>query len=168
MKSKNTFYEHPDGYMVGVTSKGEEFYFDKENLELVSQYTWCIHHKGYVMTKDYKNQFKDLRLHRLIFNLNNPKLHVDHINHNKIDNRKSNLRICSNAENMRNKRLISTNKSGYKGVCWNKIKKKWISQIKVNQTQMYLGTFADKKEAAQAYNEAALKYFGEFAYLNEV
>ena len=106
-----------------------------------------------------------LYIHRLIMDA--PKgMDVDHINGNPLDNRKSNLRICTHAENQRNKGAYKNNTSGYKGVSWYKRDKKWIAGIKHNNKGIYIGLFEDKEEAARAYDKKAKELHGEFAYLN--
>ena len=89
---------------------------------------------------------------------------IDHINHNKLDNRKSNLRICSERENLINRRISKNNKTGYKGVSL--FRKKYKAQISSNGKFHYLGVFCSEVEAARAYNEAAIELHGEFAVLN--
>ena len=90
-------------------------------------------------------------------------MEVDHINGNSLDNRKSNLRICTHKENVRNQKLSAANTSGYRGVSWNKASKKWEAYIKVNQKRIYLGKFVDILDAARAYAKKAKECFGEFA-----
>lgn len=92
---------------------------------------------------------------------------VDHINRNNHDNQRSNLRLVTSAENSFNRGLSSKNKSGYKGVLAG-YKGKWRAQIKVQGVAMNLGEYPTKEEAAKVYNEAAIKHFGEFAYLNQI
>ncbi|MCP4651218.1 MAG: hypothetical protein GY853_14215 [PVC group bacterium] len=93
---------------------------------------------------------------------------TDHIDGNGINNQKRNLRVCEHNKNLFNRGKQQNNTSGYKGVTWSKVAKKWISQIWCNKNRMHLGLFVDKTEAAKAYNEAAKKYHGEFARLNEI
>jgi len=162
----NRYFER-DGYMVGLTSKGTEFFFDKEDLDVVQHFTWRVN-QGYVKTHDTSNGHQTIQLHRMILKLDDSKIFVDHINGNPLDNRKSNLRICNRQENSRNRGAQKDNKSGYKGVSWHKQHLKWYASIVVNQKHIFLGLFHDKSEASKAYNEAAIKYFGEFAKLNEV
>lgn len=94
---------------------------------------------------------------------------VDHINGNRLDNRKSNLRLCTRTENNHNMKLSSRNKSGAKGV-YVQSKNRLRVSIMVNGKNIYIGTFpnteAGLKQAKTAYNNAAIKYYGEFAYLN--
>ena len=106
-----------------------------------------------------------LLMHRFIMNPD-IGLVVDHQNGNTLDNRKCNIRICTYSENRMNSVKTIYNKSGYKGVCWHKTGNKWVSKIEINKTVHYLGLFSDLKEAAKAYNDAAIKLYGEFAKLN--
>jgi hypothetical protein len=92
---------------------------------------------------------------------------VDHINHDRLDNRRSNLRICTHSQNCANgEGLRSHNSAGYKGVY--AVRDKWRAQIRVNGRCHHLGYFVTKREAAIAYNEAAVRLFGPFASLNVI
>lgn len=93
---------------------------------------------------------------------------VDHINRDGLDNRRSNLRLATKSQNAQNTPEYSRNTSGYKGVSWAKDKKMWVAQIRAQKKTYRLGYFIDIDDAARAYNEAALKYHGEFAYQNDV
>lgn len=93
---------------------------------------------------------------------------IDHENRNRNDNRISNLRLVVRNQNSANASIPSHNTSGYKGVYWNKRKKKWRAFIKVDGEQKHLGYFECKNEAAIAYNNAASFYFGEYANLNVI
>ena len=103
-------------------------------------------------------------MHREI--MGNPKKDIDHMNNNKLDNRKQNLRLCSPSQNGSNMKIPKSNKSGFKGVSWNKQHKKWSAYIYKNYKHIFIGSFEDKQEAALAYNKAATVYFGEFARIN--
>lgn len=98
-------------------------------------------------------------------------LDVDHINHNTLDNRRSNLRACTEKENTRN-RLVSSKRSAmpskFKGVFWDWQRNKWIARIIVDGKQKMLGRFFDEASAAIAYNRAAVQYYGDFACLNPI
>ena len=91
---------------------------------------------------------------------------LDHRDRNPLNNRKSNLRFCTHAENMRNRGIPKNNTSGYKGVVKNG--KGWAAQIGINKKTICIGFFKDKLPAAIAYNKAAIKYHGEYACLNTI
>lgn len=107
-------------------------------------------------------RWKLITIHRFILGF--PNSHIDHKNRNPLDNRRSNLRLCTRAQNAANSPPKS--KSGMKGVTKHHFK--WATRIKVNQKDICVGLYKTKEEAAAAYNEAAKKYFGEFAWLNPV
>jgi hypothetical protein len=128
---------------------------------------------GSVNAKGHVNLQIDGKLyaaHRLVFLLFNGYLpkEVDHINRVKTDNQIENLRACSSSNNKGNISLLRNNKSGYRGVSLNRRSGKWHAQIKVYGIQTYLGRFDSAEEAAVEYNRAAIKHFGEFAFLNKV
>ena len=107
--------------------------------------------------------------HRLIWKLHygiDPTQTIDHINHDRVDNRITNLREATRQEQMRNR--SASGLSELLGVSWHKQNRKWQAQITINGTQKYLGTFPSESEAGRAYNEAAAEHFGEFANLNEL
>lgn len=90
-------------------------------------------------------------------------MEVDHINRNKLDNRRENLRICSRLENVRNTGLRTNNSSGVIGVYYRERFKKWHASIRINGKAKSLGYYHDKKDAIAARKRAEIKYFGEFA-----
>ena len=87
---------------------------------------------------------------------------IDHINHNVLDNRKNNLRICTQNDNAKNKSKQINNTSGVTGVSWYKRYEKWRVRIQANNKDILIGYFDDKEEAIKARKEAEIKYFGEF------
>lgn len=93
---------------------------------------------------------------------------IDHMNGDKLDNQESNLRICDSAQNQQNRKTPSNNTSGYKGVTYNPYVQRWHARIMVRGNRISLGMYRTAEGAAKAYNEAAKKYFGEFAKLNTI
>jgi hypothetical protein len=157
----NKYFEK-NGYMVGLTSKGEEFYFDKVDFDLIKHYAWYL--KANYPSAKVKGKLK--KLHRLIM----PETkEIDHINGIPYDNRRENLRTVNHSQNMMNKRKSKNHKSSiYKGVSWHKQAGKWTANITFNRNQIYLGCFTSEEEAALAYNKAASFYFGEYARPNVI
>ena len=94
---------------------------------------------------------------------------VDHANHDTLDNQRHNIRTCTPSQNHGNRRKPrGACSSRFKGVYWHKASKKWSARIKHQAKQHSLGYFDDERDAARAYNVAALEHFGEFALLNEI
>jgi hypothetical protein len=148
---------------------------DDDDYEVLMTHKWCAHRFGtrfYADSgKSVNGKIKGFLMHRVIMNVTNPKIQVDHINGNTLDNRRENLRKCTNSENCRNAKMKSTNTSGYKGVRPHVVRKKdgkqvWRAMICVDGKDRGLGLFLDKKEAARAYNKAAMRFYGNFAKLN--
>lgn len=167
MHSKKNEIKEVDGYCIGYTENGEEFWFDKEDKSLVEQYYWSYDNKGYLSARDGSN--KHVRLHRLVMGVTDYEIKVDHKKHpplpeNQYDNRKQNLRISTNQENCRNTSLSKNNTSGVTGVCYSKREQKWRAYITVNKKQICLGYFLDKDMAIKARKDAEVLYFGEYRY----
>ncbi len=148
-------------------TQGQFALVDDEDFELVNKIKWYASfnwNKTGFYAKGWMNG-KKLYMHRYI--LNTPtRLYTDHINHNGIDNRKSNLRICDNQKNQANRQTHIKKTSIYKGVCWNKSLGKWVSGIKYNYKHYKRSSHTTEVEAAKAYDKKAKELFGEFANLN--
>lgn len=140
-----------------------------EDYKYLNQWKWRALKRGntYYAARGIRMNKKVLTIFMHHEILPSPKgMQIDHINMNGIDNKKDNLRICNKSQNGMNSRKQNNNTSGYKGVCWHKVAKKWMAHTQVNGKRIYLGYFKTKKQAALVYNEAAKKYHGEFARLN--
>ena len=135
--------------------------FDYDDYETVCQYQWSISSNGYACSGAGKKQ---ILFHRLILNAS-LELQVDHINRNKLDNRKSNLRLCSAAQNEYNKSQQRNCQSGYRGVALDQYGR-WVANINQNGKPIFLGSYATPEDAANAYDSAAAIIAGEFAYRN--
>jgi len=92
---------------------------------------------------------------------------VDHVNGNGLDNRRSNLRLANQSQNMGNAQLSRANGSGFKGVTWDGARGRWQAKVMVKGRTIHLGRFDDRLQAAKAYDVAAEKCFGEFARTNQ-
>ncbi|MFA9398372.1 MAG: HNH endonuclease [Clostridiaceae bacterium] len=136
---------------------------DDEDFVWLSQWKWQFH-CGYARRRQGKTT---IHMHRLLMNCSEG-LEVDHINRNKLDNQKSNLRIVTRQQNMCNKDSYKNSSSRYKGVTWHKKDNRWDAQIRLNKQIYFIGSFEDEDVAAAAYNHYAKRFFGEYAVLNNV
>lgn len=139
---------------------------DDEDFVFISSFKWHKGGGGYPTRHIKRDGVIPCRedMHRTIMNLPyGDKRHVDHINGNKFDNRRCNLRVCEPVENWWNQKRRSDNTSGYKGVSWSKSRKKWNARIKRRGVRFDLGYFDSAEEAHAAYCVAAKSIHGEFA-----
>lgn len=139
----------------------DDIYYDYLN-----QWKWYFNGRYAVRTPHKNRGAKAIRMHRVIIKAPD-SLEVDHINGNKLDNRISNLRLCTHSENGKNSGISIRNTSGYKGV-HRASPNRWQARIRVDGELLSLGYFKTKEEAARAYNEGALRYHGRFARLNDI
>jgi len=140
---------------------------DTIDLSLINRHKWSINSRGYVQRKE-ENPRKHYLLHREILNVTESKCLVDHINGNKLDNRRANLRLATPSQNQANAKKSKNNTSGFKGVSWHASSQKFQARLCFNRKLIALGLFKTAIEAAYAYNKAAVLYFGEFAKLNKL
>jgi len=149
-------------YFKGFTKKGEVFLFDASDYETVKKHTWYISKRGYVTTNIKR---KSTPMHKILLG-NTKGFDIDHILGDKLDNRRSNLRICTHQQNMFNQRIRSTNISGFIGVSLMKNTGRYEAYIHHNGKKHYLGIYDNAVDAAIARNKEAIKRFGGFARLN--
>ena len=141
---------------------------DDEDFEWLNQWKWSWkpdRYGGYATRTQLSPVRRLISMSRLI--MGEPEgLEVDHINQNKLDNRKENLRICTTLENQRNKNITKYNKTGFKGVSEYPRYSCYRARINVDGKEHFLGNFKDKESAAREYDKNAKKFFGKFAVLN--
>lgn len=162
-KSKNKKYN--DYLVYGditfvFTSNNNIILIDTEDFHLIKDYCWNITLNEYAQARDCSNGSLVL-MHRIITNAPNDKI-VDHKNHNTLDNRKNNLRVCDYENNNANQLLSKNNTSGYKGVYWDKEKNKWEVKIGFKSKNLHIGYYENIKDAIKSRLQAEIKYFGEF------
>lgn len=167
-KGRATIYNTYDlsrNYGIGYTHKGEEFYFDKEDYDLIKDYHWELH-RGYVTCHRWNIETKSdnqIKMHRLIMGLKDNQdysgCQIDHINHNKVDNRKENLRVVNNVQNSWNKSVWREDGSKV-GVRLER--SKWLASITVDGKMIRLGKYDNYDDAVQARIDAEKKYWGEY------
>jgi len=149
-------------------TQGKFAKIDDEDFSVVNRYKWFAvrNYKTYYARTYLKTENGKILMpmHRLI--LRPPHdMPLDHKNGDGLDNRRSNLRLCNQTCNQRNRRT-TRGTSRFKGVCWSSWNKKWVARIRINKHLLHLGYFADEISAALAYDDAANLHFGDFARLN--
>lgn len=162
-KKENTFIEK-DTFYIGIDSNKNEFKFDKEDFEIVSKHNWFKTKNGYFAAIVPSSGRKHISLHRLIMNVNDSEIDVDHINHDVSDNRKENLRLVSASQNASNMRITSTNKTGIKGVYWSKKMNKWGARAMMNYKSIHLGYFNDINEAKRVREQWEINNQKDYRY----
>jgi hypothetical protein len=157
--------------MITYAKNGEKILIDLRDVDLM-QYKWHLN-AGYAV-RSHGGEQHSMAREILARKLGRPLLpgqqeEVEHCDLNKLNNHRNNLRLSTRSQNSANKdKQTGTYTSQYKGVAWHKKNKRWCAQIGVNNKMISLGYYKDEKEAARAYNDAALKYHGQFARLNNV
>ena len=144
-----------------------EMFVDEVDYKMLLQKKWSISMNGYPTAswrvKSFPNKKKTIHAHKLIMGYKDG-LDVDHIDGNKLNNQRSNLRFCSRSQNLMNRGKNKNNGSGYKGVYWKQKSNKWCAQIgRIGGRKTYLGLFETVEEASLAYRDAAKKLHGQYA-----
>ena len=147
-------YDLSGDYGVCYFNNGGYFIFDKEDYEKIKDYAW-VQSNGYAC-------HAWLRVHRIIMDCPDGMV-VDHINHNRLDNRKGNLRICLQIDNMKNQTLRRNNKSGITGVNKHSYRDCYVARINVDGKRKHIGYYKTLEEAAKARKAAEEKYYGIYA-----
>ena len=146
--------------ITALTMKGEEFFIDVEDLKIIQDITFHTDNRNYLYGGSYKIGTK--QLHRLI--MGEPKgMEIDHKDGNPLNNKRNNLRVCTHSDNMKNLKIRSSNKTGIRGVCWCKRKRKWRAYITSNKKTIHIGYFALIGEAKKARKEKEILLYKDFA-----
>lgn len=174
LRIPNEWRRRDDGAIEIMLTKDKVALVDECDLELVLAYRWHALASGrtqwYARSDTRLSRSKKiiLLMHRLLLKTP-PGTETEHRNGCGLDNRRGNLRFATHSQNQANRskwKLDAT--SRFKGVFFHKSMSKWVASIRVNRRLIHLGYFDIEVKAALAYNEAAIKYFGEYARLNEV
>ena len=147
--SKPNEYFFTDTVVKGIASTGETFLIDVENYDKIKKHRWRVQKANGALCNS-----NGVVMARLIMNAPDDMV-VDHINHNPLDNRKCNLRLCTQQQNNWNRRV--------KGVHYNKVRNKWIAKININGQEKYLGQYDTEREAIIKRRMAEKLEFGEYA-----
>lgn len=136
-----------------------------EDFEELSKYKWHLHTTKF---GDYARTSNPKRyMHTFLMNPGHG-YEVDHQDGDGLNNQRSNMRICTSSQNKANQKVRSDNVSGFKGVSWDKSREKWLAQTHYKGKYKYIGRFANKLEAVNAYNTTVIELFGDFAKVNRV
>lgn len=148
-------------------TQGKVALVDADDFDFLMQWKWRAERKG---NKWYASTYyngKGVGMHRILLGLTSSKIFGDHIDGDGLNNRRSNLRSATLYQNLQNTSCHVDSKYGYKGVD-RRSPNQWRARIQIYGKTIYLGSFKTLELAAQAYNEAAIKYHGEFARLNKI
>ena len=155
-------YDMSGKYGIGYTTNCNKdgvnyFYFDKEDFDKIKGYCWHFNGGGYLATNGHKGELHRALMHRCLFPISSDYV-IDHINHKPYDNRKCNLRVCTHAQNCRNKKVV--------GVYFDKNRNRYEAYITVNKKRHHIGWYKNFDDAIKARKEAEEKYFGEYSFSN--
>lgn len=159
-KKKYNQYIFVKNHVIGYTAKNEAFIVDISEYGKIKDISWHSDGKGYICGFIGKKQ---IFMHRLIMNALDKDIIIDHINHCGYDNRKSNLRYATAAQNSYNKNKYAHTLSGRRGVYWDKSRNKWRAYIVCDRKYVNIGRYDSLAEAIKAREQAEKQYFKEFA-----
>jgi hypothetical protein len=155
--------ETPENAVEIQLSGGRVALVEAADAELVSRYHWNVISWGYAIGRVNDRM---ILMHRLIVGEPPRGLEIDHINRNKLDNRRANLRVCTISQNRANRHKFRGCSSQYKGVSLIRVSNRWSAKIKENGRLRHIGTFDSEVDAARAFDREALRIHGEYAFLN--
>lgn len=144
---------------------------DDADYEVLSSYKWCAvctqKGKRWYAARGIKpdGKYKMILMHRVILGAEKG-FEVDHINNDPLDNRRDNLRLCTRALNMHNRKSYNNSTSAFKGVFFDKQSGKWQAKITINNKSVYIGRSTNPEDCARMYDSAAASRYGEHAKLN--
>jgi len=159
----NSYVDLKNGVTKIITVKGDTFLIDTAAKTIAGKYCWSKDH-GYARAVTRTDAgLKTIYLHRLLCKRKNDKPHVDHINGDRTDCRRANLRSCDHSENLQNQKLRVDNTSGFKGVRWHSQTRKFAARVTARGKEIHIGLFKTAEEAAVAATLYRQKLHGEFA-----
>lgn len=152
-------------------TQGQVTIVDDEDFLYLSQFAWFAMKIGNTFyagrkTRRAEGKVTTMMMHRLIMEVTDPKLKVDHKDWNGLNNTRDNLRIATNAQNVQNVGINKRNTSGYKGVHWETARRKWVAMLWVDKRKKNLGSFSNIQDAVAAYDNAVRNTRGEFGWTN--
>lgn len=150
-----------------LATNGVEFYVDVEDIFKIESHAWYQNDMGYILG-DIPNGEKGVRLHRFLLGVDGKECVIDHIDRNPLNNRKSNLRICTQQQNVWNSGMRKNNTSGVTGVSYEKRRGRWLAKIKVSGKSIHIGYYKNFDDAVSARYKAEEKYFGDYCSHNNI
>ena len=156
-----------------LLSKGYVALVDDEDYDFLSQWKWTAavrKHTVYAYRMEKKTTA--ILMHRVLLERVEGRIllskeEVDHVDRCGLNNTRRNIRLASHADNNKNRGITKSNSSGYKGVGWDKYTSKWVAYIRLDGKHKNLGRFSSLKEAAMAYDDASIRFHGDFSVTNK-